>query len=168
MKMLPARKAYFLIYKFWIFDLKVQGSFQDFLLKMGYLPGHFQDKIKSQDISRISRNSRTSGHPEYNYLQLLLVNSNIRHFRWIFIPSGFVYRFSLEILPDNLNAFFSNFYCNTFPFLLMNYSPSTGNFISYTFNDIRRAKLNTPLSHAILASLSYKKSQKEPPFRILN
>ena len=27
---------------------------------MGHLPRHFQDKIKSQDIARISR---TSGHP---------------------------------------------------------------------------------------------------------
>ena len=54
MKILPAGKNIFLIYKFQIFDLKVQGLFQDFLLKMGDLPGHFQDKIKSQDISRIS------------------------------------------------------------------------------------------------------------------
>ena len=50
----------FLIYKFQIFNLKVQGPFQDLLLKMGNRPGHFQDKIKSQDISRISR---ISGHP---------------------------------------------------------------------------------------------------------
>ena len=52
----------FLIYKFRIFNLKVQGPFQDLLLKMCNCPGHFQDKIKSQDISRISR---TSGHPVY-------------------------------------------------------------------------------------------------------
>ena len=43
--------------------MKIQGPFQDLLLKMGHLPGHFKDKIKSQDISRISRISRTSGHP---------------------------------------------------------------------------------------------------------
>ena len=37
-------------------NLKVQ-------VKMGHYPGHFQDKIKFQDTSRISRISRTSGHP---------------------------------------------------------------------------------------------------------
>ena len=31
---------------------------------MGDLSGHFKDKIKSQDVSRISR---TSGHPEFNW-----------------------------------------------------------------------------------------------------
>ena len=52
----------FLIYKFRIFNLKVQGPFQNLLLKMGDdLAGHLQDK-KSQDISRISR---TSGHHDY-------------------------------------------------------------------------------------------------------
>ena len=52
------------LYEFLTFNLKVQGPFQDLLLKMGHLPGHSQDKIKSQNISRISRFSRTSGHPE--------------------------------------------------------------------------------------------------------
>ena len=63
MKMLPARKTYFKIYEFWIFYLKVQGLFQDVLLKMRLRPGHFHDKMKSQDISMISR---TSGHPGSN------------------------------------------------------------------------------------------------------
>ena len=31
---------------------------------MDHLSGHFHDKIKSQEISRISRISRTIGHPD--------------------------------------------------------------------------------------------------------
>ena len=46
--------------------LKVQGPFQDLLLKPGHLPGYFQGKIKSQDISRVSR---TSGHPDDKLLR---------------------------------------------------------------------------------------------------
>ena len=38
------KESLFLIYKFQIFNLKVQGPFQDLKLKMDHLPGHFQDK----------------------------------------------------------------------------------------------------------------------------
>ena len=48
---------FFKFMKFEIFNLKNQGPFQDLLLKMGHFSGHLQDKIKFQDISRISRTS---------------------------------------------------------------------------------------------------------------
>ena len=58
--------------------MKVQGHFQDLSLKMGHLLGHFQDKINSQDISRISR---TSGHPAFfaYFGQFLKFLSNLKH-----------------------------------------------------------------------------------------
>ena len=33
-------------------NFEIQGPFQDLLLKMDHFTGHFQDKIKSQEISR--------------------------------------------------------------------------------------------------------------------